>query len=44
MKPEIAGLLGPQIQQEISQGFLGNISVIKELIEAKFTQLEQNSQ
>ena len=44
MKPEITGLLGPQIHEEISKGFLKNISGITELIEAKFSQLELNNQ
>jgi hypothetical protein len=44
MKPEIAELLGSQIQEEISKGFLENISGITELIEAKFSQLELNNQ
>jgi hypothetical protein len=44
MRPEIAGLLGSQIQEEISRGFLENISGITELIEAKFSQLELNNQ
>ena len=44
MKPEITGLLGSQIQEEISKGFLDNISGITELIEAKFSQLELNNQ
>ena len=44
MKPEIAELLGSQIQEEISKGFLENISGITELIEAKFSQLEVNNQ
>jgi hypothetical protein len=37
MKPEITGLLGPKIHEEISKGFLKNISGITELIEAKFS-------
>ena len=44
MKPEISAMLGPQIQQEISKGFLENISGLAELIESKFKQLEENSQ
>jgi hypothetical protein len=44
MKPEIANLLGSQIQQEISKGFLENISGLTELIEAKFKHLEENNQ
>ena len=44
MKPEIAGLLGPQIQQEISKGFLENISGLTQLIESRFKQLEENNQ
>ena len=43
MKPEITGLLGSQIQEEISKGFLENISGITELIEAKFSQIELNN-
>ncbi len=43
MKPEITSLLGSQIQEEISKGFLENISGITELIEAKFSQLELNN-
>ncbi len=43
MKPEIAGLLGSQIQQEISKGFLENISGLTELIESKF-KLEESNQ
>ena len=44
MKPEMAELLGSQIQQEISKGFLENVSGLTDLIEAKFAQLEQNNQ
>ncbi len=44
MKPEIAGILGPQIQQDISKGFLVNISGLTELIETKFKQLEEKNQ
>ena len=44
MKPEITSLLGSQIQEEISKGFLENISGITELIETKFSQLELNNQ
>ena len=44
MRPEIAGLLGSQIHEEISRGFLENISGITDLIEAKFSQLELNNQ
>jgi hypothetical protein len=44
MKPEIAGLLGSQIQQEISKGFLENISGLTELIESKFKQLAESNQ
>ena len=44
MKPEITGLLGSEIQEEISKGFLDNISVITQLIEEKFSQLEVNNQ
>jgi hypothetical protein len=43
MKPEIAGLLGSHIQEEISKGFLENIAGITELIETKFSQLEFNN-
>jgi hypothetical protein len=42
MKPEIVALVGSQMQQEISKGFLENISGITDLIEAKFTQLEHS--
>ena len=44
MKPEIAELLGSQIQQEISKEFLENVSGLTDLIEAKFAQLEHNNQ
>ena len=44
MKPEMAELLGSQIQHEISKGFLENVSGLTDLIEAKFAQLEQNNQ
>ncbi len=44
MKPEINGILGSQIQEEITKGFLENISGITEIIEAKFSQLELNIQ
>ncbi len=43
MKLEIAGLLGPQMQQEISKGLFENISGLAEVIESKFKQLEENS-
>ena len=44
MKPEIDELLGFQIQQEISKGFLENVSGLTDLIEAKFAQVEHNNQ
>ena len=43
MKPEIHDLLGSQIQEEISKGFLENISGITDLIEAKFSEFELNN-
>ena len=44
MKPEITDILGSQIHQEISKGFLENISGITDLIKAKFSELKQNNQ
>jgi hypothetical protein len=43
MKPEIHDLLDSQIQEEISKGFLENISGITDLIEAKFSEFELNN-
>jgi hypothetical protein len=44
MKSEIDESLGQQIQQEISKGFLENISEITKLISDNFSQMKENNQ
>jgi methyl coenzyme M reductase subunit C-like uncharacterized protein (methanogenesis marker protein 7) len=41
MKTEIEEALGHQIQQEISRGFLENISGFTQLIQDNFTQMKE---
>lgn len=43
MKPEITGLVGSHIQQEISKSFIENMTGLAEFIDAKFQKLEQNN-
>ena len=44
MKSEIEASLGQQIQQEISKGFLENISGITKLIQDNFAQMKESNQ
>ena len=44
MKSEIEASLGEQIQQEISKGFLENISGITKLIQDNFAQMKESNQ
>jgi gas vesicle protein len=44
MKSEIEEQLGQQIQQEISKGFLENISGMTKLIHDNFSQMKESNQ
>ena len=44
MKSEIEEQLGQQIQQEISKGFLENISGMTKLIQENFSQMKESNQ
>ena len=44
MKSEMEEQLGQQIQQEISKGFLENISGITKLIQDNFSQMKESNQ